>query len=1030
MSPRLSWIAAALCLSAVGCDDGATVELTPSDAGPVRLDGALDMAVAPDSALDSGLDDSGLDDSGLDAGRDAGVMDGALMDASVPDAEVPDAVLSDAEASDAEIADSGLLDAEISDAQLPDAALPDAEMPDAAAPDAAAPDAAAPDAELPDAQLPDAQLPDAEIPDAEVPDAQLPDAELPDAELPDAELPDAEIPDAEIPDAEIPDMGCLPSEEACDGVDNDCDGRTDEGLAQINPIAITAPGAAISAIDGVWRAGRRITAVVIDGEGALHIAEAGDEDPGQADAPQIELPLGPVIDQPSVASAGAGGPHAVAYTVEGDPQSAWVEMVDEQGEPVGIGPLSLSDSGSRAIQPDLAWGGERLGAAWVDDRHGNDEIYVRWLTAAGEADGEPLRLSVALGRSTQPVITARPEGWSVVWIDDREGASWLYFAGLDDSGARYTEDRVIDGPRIRAVDVAWDGEAFGVFYGYEDLEQPLALRFARVSHQGEVISGLVDVAIGDAPRITFNGRQYVMTWRDAEGVSQIGRFTPDGEGAAGGPLGVSATAGAALISSPLADAVLAPGAEGLQHVTGILGGCSGQLACEIEGYAPITACGVGLCRQDAIPSACVEGWRQPCVPGAPSPVEFACDGADEDCNGVVDDPPRRAVEDALWITAPAAPRESEVAWTGDGVAVAWLDEGGLGAEVYFQRFSDDGQPLIPPRAITAHGGRAGSLHMIYTGFSYGLTWHDDRDGVDNIYFALLDDEGLLIGEEVAITDGPRRQQTPDLAFDGSRFTVIWRDLRGEDGNELYLTQLDLGGQRIVDQQRVTDDPASSVSPAIAARGAEGLGVVWRDSRGGQQALWFQALNSSGALEGAPQQLTFGRSPISPDLAWTGDGYGLTWVERSGGSDDIWFQRLDAEGGLVGDVTVISAGNSSALHPQIMWTGADFAVVWDEDIGGVFRESWFQRLDGQGQPVDAPLMLSAESWPSESPSLLFTGLEFMAFYDDFRNRQPELFMARGAFGGCGLIEGCRAAADEEIIDGRDNDCDGLLDERAP
>ncbi len=78
------------------------------------------------------------------------------------------------------------------------------------------------------------------------------------------------------------------------------------------------------------------------------------------------------------------------------------------------------------------------------------------------------------------------------------------------------------------------------------------------------------------------------------------------------------------------------------------GGCPADSSCDgvdddgdgaaDEGYVPVAACGVGICRDRARASRCVSGAVEPCRPGAPQGVRDAtCDGVDDDCDGRADE---------------------------------------------------------------------------------------------------------------------------------------------------------------------------------------------------------------------------------------------------------------------------------------------------------------------------------------------------------------------------------------------------------
>ena len=78
--------------------------------------------------------------------------------------------------------------------------------------------------------------------------------------------------------------------------------------------------------------------------------------------------------------------------------------------------------------------------------------------------------------------------------------------------------------------------------------------------------------------------------------------------------------------------------------------------------------------------------------------------------------------------------------------------------------------------------------LAWTGSEYGVSWRDDRNGNDEIYFARLNDTGTKLIPELRLTDDPGGSILPALVWNGERHAVVWQDDR--DGNtEIYFTQV-------------------------------------------------------------------------------------------------------------------------------------------------------------------------------------------------------------------------------------------------
>ncbi len=82
------------------------------------------------------------------------------------------------------------------------------------------------------------------------------------------------------------------------------------------------------------------------------------------------------------------------------------------------------------------------------------------------------------------------------------------------------------------------------------------------------------------------------------------------------------------------------------------------------------------------------------------------------------------------------------------------------------------------------------------------------------------------------------------------------------------------------------------------------------------------------------------------IVFTGAEYGLAWQEEVDGEHQrIRFGRLSADGQPLGDPVVVGEGAGMSSYPSLAWTGDGFALVWQDDRDGNY-EIYLARLDCQ------------------------------------------------------------------------------------
>ncbi|MCA9562121.1 MAG: hypothetical protein KC561_01470 [Myxococcales bacterium] len=697
-------------------------------------------------------------------------------------------------------------------------------------------------------------------------------------------------------------------------------------------------------------------------------------------------------------------------------------FVDEEGAQFVV----LSDT-ARSARPSAVVSGNAVAVAWTDSRFGNDEVMLGLVTENGLID-PPSRISVALGISHRPQVVAREGGVGVFWLDSRDASDRLFFRGLDEFGATHTVEQLILDRPIADYAVVWDRYAYSIIA--LDAETG-ALVFLRVSHQGESLGDLKQIAENaDTLDMVESGGHTTLAWRaNGEvlatlydpGADVLGEtITIDTQAAFGPLLGRSETSPSLVLAGPL------PAATQIVRAN-----CDLRLPCDVEAFEP-ASCGVGLCRATSSPSVCEDSRTQTCTPGAPATVEAVCDGEDEDCNGTTDDLPPFAVADQAWIQSPSVPSAPVAAWLGDDrIALGWLDQRGSGTEVHLQLFFSDGSPLGEELAISQHHGTSANLRMAAGPREIGLTWHDDSLGSKRVFVALLSEESGWSPTVVPVASTDGNQQTPDISFNGTHFGVVWRDIRGTDGNQIYFSQFSRAGSVSIAEQRLSQSETIAVSPTIASRGpGGGHAVVWRErTANNAQDLLFLSLDSEGHPESPPDWLTEGETSQLPTLVRALDGFGLAWVSLDGDTTTIQLATLSDSGEVLSRQTASLPGGTPA-SPALISTGGHLITVWDQDVTSLFREVWLRTYEIGADFADLPQQVSPNSWQSQSPTILFDGNQFLTLYQDYRTLEPVIWGRWGNPGGCHVIFRCRAPESLEVIDGQDNDCDGSVDNIPP
>ncbi|GEM_PF-534034 len=164
--------------------------------------------------------------------------------------------------------------------------------------------------------------------------------------------------------------------------------------------------------------------------------------------------------------------HAVWQGKQGSDWRIFHRRSLDGGATWGESSVISNNSGADAGFPCICMAGADLFVVWHDERDGNSEIYFRHSPDAGASWKMEQRLTNDSGRSWFPSIAVNGKALHVVWSDTRHGKGEIYYLRSGDAGERWggetrlTDNRAAsEAPSVEAtgstVHVAWYEGLYG-----------------------------------------------------------------------------------------------------------------------------------------------------------------------------------------------------------------------------------------------------------------------------------------------------------------------------------------------------------------------------------------------------------------------------------------------------------------------------------------------------------------------------------------------------------------------------------------
>lgn len=342
--------------------------------------------------------------------------------------------------------------------------------------------------------------------------------------------------------------------------------------------------------------------------------------------------------------------------------------------------------------------------------------------------------------------------------------------------------------------------------------------------------------------------------------------------------------------------------------------------------------------------------------------------------------------------------DPDIAGSDSGYGVVWVDPRNGHRDLYFVVLDSNGIRISEEIQITDYTIQYTGVirpRIIWSGSEYGIFWsatppEGPYSNNKQIYFARFDSSGNRLSENIKLTQYPGypcQRDYVDVVWDGSGYGLVWK----QTGNELCFARIDASGNKTIFDTFLKSYSGTHIGrPRITWSGSE-YGITWWGSETNDppREVYFTRIDSNGVKQGNDVRVTYCNDWCGyPSISWNGSSYGLLW--RNVPEDKTYFSKVSSDGVVAnGPVEVVSDNQAHVrLYASLVWSGAEYGAVWEDG-----NTLGFVRLDSDGSKISGidGIADSSDSY-ANSPRLIFSDAKYAVVWKDHRNEMAEAYFA--------------------------------------